>query len=297
MDTAAPSGDPVAAVLESEATGETAEIFADLRQTLGVPVVNLIWRHLATIPGGLAWAWYSVRPLYVSGAIDAAVTAHYAGAALPSVPPLPRAMLRAGGIDGRDESEIRRILDSYHRSNAMNLYGLTALLLRLDGVKPATSQRPAGHSAPSLVVEGALPPLLTQAQMEPATAELVGMLNMLGERDNGRIVASMYRHLAHWPPFLSLFWALVAPLDADGRLGAAVEQGLRRSHARATGLIGGLATPPGYPPPESLGRIRAGLHDFITHPIGKMVTICDIVRRSMPPPEPARPLATNGSVR
>ena len=30
-----------------------AAIFADIRETLGVEVVNLIWRHLATIPGAL----------------------------------------------------------------------------------------------------------------------------------------------------------------------------------------------------------------------------------------------------
>jgi len=293
---AAPTGDPVAAVPEAEATGETAELFADLRETLGVPVVNLIWRHLATIPGGLGWAWQSVRPLYVSGAIDAAVAAHYTGAALPSVPPIPRAVLRSAGIDARAESDIRRVLDSYHRSNAMNLYGLTTLLLRLDGATPSHAPRATSHGCPRTIVEGSLPRLLMQSEMAPETAELVGLLNMLGERNNGRIVASMYRHLAHWPTFLSLFWALVAPLDADGRLGAAVEQGLRRSHVRASGLIDGLAEPKADPTPEALALIRAALHEFITHPIGKMVTICDMVRRSMPPDEPSRPLAPDGTV-
>ena len=42
--------DPVAAVTEAEASGETAEIFADIRAVYGVSVVNLIWRHLATFP-------------------------------------------------------------------------------------------------------------------------------------------------------------------------------------------------------------------------------------------------------
>ena len=49
--------DPVPAVTEAAATGETAAIFADIRQVLGVDVVNLIWRHLATIEGALPWAW------------------------------------------------------------------------------------------------------------------------------------------------------------------------------------------------------------------------------------------------
>ena len=44
------ANDPVPAITEAEATGETAEIFADLRNTLGVNVVNLVWRHIATFP-------------------------------------------------------------------------------------------------------------------------------------------------------------------------------------------------------------------------------------------------------
>jgi len=45
--------DPVPAITEAAATGETAAIFADIRQVLGVDVVNLIWRHLATIDNGI----------------------------------------------------------------------------------------------------------------------------------------------------------------------------------------------------------------------------------------------------
>ena len=61
--------DPVVAITERDATGVTAAIYADIRAVLGVGVVNLIWRHLATMPGALPWAWETVRPLYVSGAL------------------------------------------------------------------------------------------------------------------------------------------------------------------------------------------------------------------------------------
>ena len=43
-------GDPIPAISESEATGSIAEIYADIRCVYKVGVVNLIWRHLATIP-------------------------------------------------------------------------------------------------------------------------------------------------------------------------------------------------------------------------------------------------------
>jgi hypothetical protein len=45
--------DPLPAIAEAAATGKTARIFADIRHVLGVEVVNLIWRHLATIPDAL----------------------------------------------------------------------------------------------------------------------------------------------------------------------------------------------------------------------------------------------------
>jgi hypothetical protein len=61
--------DPVPAITEAEATGETAQIYADIRRVYGVGVVNLVWRHLATFPGALPWAWETVRPLYADGTI------------------------------------------------------------------------------------------------------------------------------------------------------------------------------------------------------------------------------------
>jgi hypothetical protein len=61
--------DPVPAIAEASATGAVAEIFADIRTVLGVEVVNLIWRHLVTIPDALPWAWGMLRPLYADGTI------------------------------------------------------------------------------------------------------------------------------------------------------------------------------------------------------------------------------------
>ena len=58
----------VPSVLETEATGEIADIYADIRKVLGTSVVNLIWRNLATMPGALPWAWLTVRPLYLGDA-------------------------------------------------------------------------------------------------------------------------------------------------------------------------------------------------------------------------------------
>ena len=51
----------VPSVLESEARGEIADVYADIRKVLGTSVVNLIWRNLATKPGALEWTWSTVH--------------------------------------------------------------------------------------------------------------------------------------------------------------------------------------------------------------------------------------------
>ena len=60
--------DSVPSIAEAAATGEIAEIYADIRSVLHTSVVNLIWRNLATLPGALHWTWSTLRPLYVAAA-------------------------------------------------------------------------------------------------------------------------------------------------------------------------------------------------------------------------------------
>src|ERR1700751_5530258 len=102
--------DPVPAIAESEATGSIAEIFADIRSVYRVSAVNLIWRHLATIPGGLPWVWTTARPLYADGTVGRVATARRAVLSLPKLPPWPTAALRSAGLKERDIAEIRTVL-------------------------------------------------------------------------------------------------------------------------------------------------------------------------------------------
>jgi len=102
--------DPVAAIAEASATGAAAEIFADIRRVLGVEVVNLIWRHLATIPEALPWAWGMLRPLYTGGTIAGEAQALHAGLSLPHLPSLPHDLLIAIGLGSDEQAAIRNIL-------------------------------------------------------------------------------------------------------------------------------------------------------------------------------------------
>src|SRR5438094_1281251 len=87
----------VPSVLEEDAGGEIAAIFADIRKVLGTSVVNLVWRNLATMPGALPWTWSTVRPLY-QGAAPLHAEAVRRTIALPDLPGFSEDSLLAAGI-------------------------------------------------------------------------------------------------------------------------------------------------------------------------------------------------------
>src|ERR1700712_3391125 len=100
----------VPSILETDARGVIAEIYADIRKTLHTSVVNLIWRNLATMPGALQWTWSTVKPLYMGPAAVHAEAVRRT-LSLPSVPPLSENSLAAAGINKAAIAEIRVILD------------------------------------------------------------------------------------------------------------------------------------------------------------------------------------------
>ncbi|MDD9907539.1 MAG: hypothetical protein OXT06_28515 [Rhodospirillaceae bacterium] len=274
-----PSADPVPSIREADATGDIAALYDDIRATLGVPVVNLIWRHLAMFPGGLDWAWTALKPLYASGAITAEAAALRDGLAVPTLPGLTGPALSVAGLTPDDISQIDMILASYEQSNAMNIIALGALAAYLDGTGAAqASVSDVPLSAPP--VEGTMPPLLTLDEMSPDVRALVEALNTVGGR--AEILASMYRHLANWPPYLGLLSALVTPVDRDGRLEPVILGVIAEGRRRASGLAGALAIPEKRLEASVEDDMRAALNRFIDGPIGKMIAVVPLIKQAMP---------------
>ncbi len=262
--------DPVPAIREADATGEVAAIFADIRAVFGVGVVNLIWRHLAVFPGGLEWAWGSLRPLYVAGHMPAAAARLRARLPLPSLPEIPREALEAAGVPEAALGSIHAILAAYDRTNPMALVALTLLQESqrpgfAPGAPPALVAMPVAESVP-------LPPLPDLASLAPSTAALVLRLNAIGAGGQP-ILASMYRHLGYWPGYLALAWAVLAPLDAR----AIIAAGQAAARAEASSL-GGLLPPQPPAPPGVLPALEA----FTSDAIGRMVPLCAILRGLTP---------------
>lgn len=266
--------DPVPAIAEAAATGETAALFADIRKVYGVNVVNLIWRHLATIDGALAHVWGAVRPLYADGTIAREAEFLRAALVLPPAPEVPRCVLESAGLAGEDRHGIGRVMAAYDRTNAMALLALSAARARLAGQggspwRPSKEVLPPGESL-------ILPPLLDIAAMAPDTAALVAALNRMGSDRIDPVLASMWRNLAHWPPFLALAWSILAPLNADGRLEHAIAGGLALARSRAAALPC-VAEVPSLDP-ALVPQVDAALAQFTGDAIARMLIVTRVLR-------------------
>ncbi len=254
--------EPFPAVTEAAATGEVADLFADIRATVGVRVVNLVWRHLATIEGGLPWAWRAVRPLYVEGMVDRAVVGFRKDMMLPKL----------ASLAGPEPASVDAVLASYDHSNTVNLFALGALVAWLRGDAAAEGVPERGPRLPAPDVE--LPPLASESDVSPETWRRVRHLNRFGDRPEPLILASMYRHLAHAPDFLVRLEAVLTPVQADGSLGRAILANRRLAHQKARIVARAISTER----PASAEDIERSISAFVEHAIGKMVTICRAIR-------------------
>lgn len=267
----------VPAIAEQDARDDIARIYGEIRATVGI--VNLIWRHLATIDGALPWAWSVLGPAYANGAVgecaDRLLTATQS--MLPVTAPLPNEVLRCVGLDETDRRAIAAIVGSYDRGNASNLVAATALLnvgnaRRQAGESPAPradiaegirTRQPAPRAPADLPV---LAPILTLADLDEKTAALVMRLNGLCSTHDTPILVSIYRHLGHWPAFLALAWTQLSPLAQDGRLSACAARIDDLATEQARRLASTLPAATAHPEGErALARFleRIGLHRMV----------------------------------
>jgi hypothetical protein len=57
--------DPVMAIDQAKAVGEIAVLFAEIRQTMRIPLVTSIGRGLAGMDDSLRLAWAAAKPIHV----------------------------------------------------------------------------------------------------------------------------------------------------------------------------------------------------------------------------------------
>jgi hypothetical protein len=208
--------DSISSVPEHQAVGQTAELYSDIKETLRVPVTNLMWRHLATIDGALECVWKSIKPLYRHADLDTGAASLRNINGLPTLPRWTRSGLKSLGITGPDLITLHSILSNYAISNPGNLIALMALRAKLEG-KPAIPIPIYRHdNDTSGAVTCKLPRLIAAHEMSPDTQRAAQEFDRIGIDDTSReIVAGVPRHLAHWPAFLSRCTQTLLPFEAD----------------------------------------------------------------------------------
>lgn len=257
--------DPVPAIAEASATGAIAATFADIRAVTRVGVVNLIWRHLAIVPGALDWAWGAVRPRYADGTLADAADTFRASLTLPTLAKLPP-----------PATEAARILAAYDRTNARALLALCALRAQLLGTKTGAPPPPSARTADAALP---LPPLPSLDALPRDVAACVLALNQFGAGRPDPILASMYRHLAYWPDLLTALAAALRPLEAANQLRPAITEALAQANRAGTAFARHLAPSPALPA-EAIPATAAALDRFADDALARMVVICAAIRQA-----------------
>jgi hypothetical protein len=280
--TADSAGQRLGELPEAHASGELGRIYGEIKRLSAVPMVALIYRHLATIPGALEWAWGLIGPAMQAGLLQQRAWQLGADALIPTQRAIPRAALRAAGIGAADETAITAVLDAYNRANPVNIMAVRCLALHLAGNQKGECQAsavPAWHPPAALA---ALPAMVDPRAMDPTVRELVILLTSRSEAASASpLWPSLYRHLAHWPALLGYASVVVVPEFAA--IDAAATRLREQVGQAAAELAPRMVATRNLAPPADAHRERLlqAIEQFSLR-IPEMVVIGGLLRRAMP---------------
>ena len=220
-------------VPEREAEGLVAELYEDIRQVVGLPIVNLVYRHLAVEPKRLEAAWNQLRPNLADAAIDSGAETLLTTASL-DIPALSAPTLEAVGLDRRGLDAVAATLAAYNHANPRNLIALLALRHGASGSgspRPARREGEAGWEILPMADLGSLD--------APTLALLEEMTGAVTARGETTLIPGLFRHLAQYPVLLALAWTALRP-SVEGRALARTANAVAR---QATGLAVALPHP------------------------------------------------------
>ena len=272
----------LAELSEDQARGDIRQIYQEIRRLSAVPMVALIWRHLATLPGTLEWAWSLLEPVMRAGELQKMAWELADQTRIPRQPEITVAALRAAGISEDDHRGIIDTLDGYNRANPVNIVMLRCLSFHLAGTTGETQSKawPQWQPPPS---PPALPMMVDPGAMSPTVHSLVSLLTDRGsDAAPSTLLPSLYRHLAHWPAFLGYASVLIPPefaaIDA-----AAAQMRKLVDHATVT-LTARLVPVAGLPPPsgQNSDQLLKAIAQFSIR-IPEMVVIGNLLRAALPP--------------
>ena len=197
----------LAEIAEDDASGSVAAVYGEIRSTIGLPVVNLVYRHLASVPGRLEDVWDHLGPVLRDPGTRGIADEVSAAATAPDVEPIPAASLAAAEIDAPTLAAATATFDAYERGNATNLIAVTALLHGVEG-RVAPPREPV--AAPTPGPAGSLPAMVSPEQLARGPRLLLEEMSAaVAGRSRPVLIPSLYRHLTRPAALLALAWTVL----------------------------------------------------------------------------------------
>jgi hypothetical protein len=224
-------------VSEADAPESVQVIFSDIRRLSGVPMIALIFRHIATRPEILDEVWMSIGPLFRSGRIqDAAWTIAKVARLVEPLPRFEPAARDILGLAGQDLERVRNTLDAYNRANPVNLLAMLSLLARVQSDAPAVAPQEGGDWRPPPAIPGPLPHMVAPETMDPSLRWLINDFGFGDRSKLDRVVPSLLRHLAHWPRYIAALHNSLLPRFRDQSI-AMASTDLRNAMIREAAIV------------------------------------------------------------
>lgn len=208
-------------IREADAPPAIRELYADIRATVGIPFVSLVYRYLATIPDALRYAWTVGRPPMLDGRMDAWAGELMAGGGEPKISTGVRVRLKESAGSSGERMQVFELIGFYNRANTRNLVLFTALLDLLENPEIAENWTPppldpAAARAP--IFDAPMPKF---KELNEITQNQILELTFAQGHAASGIIPSLYLHLAPQPKFLAAVHAAILPLLAGGATEAA----------------------------------------------------------------------------
>ena len=192
-------------IKEKDASNEILLIYNDIKEITGFPLVNLIFRSMATINGCLETCWFTIRPLYVNRSIQQSVSYYFSKNKFEF-----NDSINLSGLNNREKVLLNNTLDIYFSLNPTNLIGLYILKYLFD-------ESNGEFSPPDTCIVNNIisdqKDILPLSDINKVNSRSKNALHILSSKLSNKeplIIPSLFRHLTQWPVLLE---SLIPVLD------------------------------------------------------------------------------------
>jgi hypothetical protein len=201
---------------EAEAQGKIKSIYEDIKATLRMPLVDVLFRTLAAYPWYLELAWRNLKPnvsiRYFERSADELRTtaAEFAASALESAKAARESSLLAG-LSDTEQAAVRQTVAMFHYSDPKLLLATGALRAGINGQLPKTrllsmeDKRPIPTGIPANIGE------IATVNVETAPPEVRSIFADMERTLAAPVITTDYRALARWPSVLQAAWSFLKP--------------------------------------------------------------------------------------